>query len=189
MLGAAELCAVFQVASHKSTVDGENHLLPPAGYCPYDVAQDSVVCGLWAHTAGSSPCFQLLPPSPFPQGCSQPILLPVCWCALDCCDPGAELCTLLCWTSGGSHGPTSPACHGIPSLQRVNCTHRLLSAKLLRVHSNPLSMPPTEMWNSISPSTKLLFLIPWIFILTEICHVSMKKCICVICRDLIEANC
>ena len=42
ILGAPELNAVLQVGSHKSRVDGQNHLPQPAGHTSLDAAQDMV---------------------------------------------------------------------------------------------------------------------------------------------------
>ncbi|KAK4818029.1 hypothetical protein QYF61_004153 [Mycteria americana] len=42
MLGAAELNTILQVGSHESGVEGENHLLQPAGHASFDAAQDTV---------------------------------------------------------------------------------------------------------------------------------------------------
>lgn len=39
MLGKHKLCTIFQTGSHKSRVDGENHLFLPAGHTPLDAAQ------------------------------------------------------------------------------------------------------------------------------------------------------
>ena len=74
-----------------------------------------VVCymEIYMDTAGSCPAFHSpVPPSLSPQGCSQSVLHPACLCAWDCPDPGTGPCTWPCWTSWGSHGPTSQACSG-----------------------------------------------------------------------------
>ena len=42
MLGAPELNAILQVGSHKSRVEGENHLPQPAGHTSFHAAQDTV---------------------------------------------------------------------------------------------------------------------------------------------------
>ena len=54
MLGAPELDAVLQVGSHKSRVEGQNHLPRPAGHTSLDATQDTVdllgcKCTLLAH--------------------------------------------------------------------------------------------------------------------------------------------
>jgi len=70
--------------------------------------------GLWAHIAGwCQDSHQSALTSPSWQGCSQSIVCLACICAWDCLNPCAGPCTWPCWTSWGSHRPTSPACPGL----------------------------------------------------------------------------
>lgn len=96
MLGTSELCAVLQVGSHKSRVEGENPLPQPAGHAPLDAAQDSTGFLGWepALTAHGE-LFNNHHPKSFTQGCSQSLLHTSCQCVWDCPDPGAGPCTLL----------------------------------------------------------------------------------------------
>ena len=69
--------------------------------------------GLRGHIGGSCLAFHPpVSPSPSQQGCSQSLHPPACTDSRGCPDPDKGPCTWPCWTSQGSHGPTSWACPG-----------------------------------------------------------------------------
>ena len=79
--------------SHRSRVEGPNHLPRPAGHTAFDAAQDTVGFPGCKHTLLTHVQFFIhnVPPSPSSQGCS---LHPAaCTDTGDCPDPGAGPCT------------------------------------------------------------------------------------------------
>ena len=119
----------------------------------------------WAASAHSRLMSSFSPTStprlPSRQGCSQSPHRPVCIDTGGWPDPGAGPCAWPCWTSWGSHRPTSRACpgpsgwHPVPQVSTVPLS--LVSpANLPRVHSVLLSMLLMKVLNSTRPNTN-----PW----------------------------
>jgi len=113
MLGAPELDAVLQVGSQESRVKGQNHLPQPAGHASLDAAR--LWLAFWAASARGQPmlsCSSTSTPQVLLLRATWATLRPACTCVWDWHNPRAEPCTSPCWTSCGSHRPTSPACQG-----------------------------------------------------------------------------
>lgn len=101
-----------------SRAKGQNHFTRTAGHPSFEAAHNAA--GL-PEPVGLCPAFcpwEL--PNPSLQGCTQWVHLP---------SPGAAPCTLTCWTSWGSQGPSSQVCpgplDGIPFFSCINGTAQL----------------------------------------------------------------
>lgn len=101
-----------------SRAKGQNHFTRTAGHPSFEAAHNAA--GL-PEPVGLCPAFcpwEL--PNPSLQGCTQWVHLP---------SPGAAPCSLTCWTSWGSQGPSSQVCpgplDGIPFFSCINGTAQL----------------------------------------------------------------
>jgi len=109
------------------------------------------------HTLGSCSFSSARPPksSPWlPSRISSPSLY-----TLDCPDPSAKPCTLLCWTSLCSQGPAfqvykcPSGFHPFLLLYELHLFSLVSSANLLRVHTIPSPISLTKLLKNTSPET------------------------------------
>ncbi|KAK4821962.1 hypothetical protein QYF61_004966 [Mycteria americana] len=160
MLGAPELDAALQVGSHKSGVEGQNHLPRPAGHAPFDAGQDTVgflgcrrtLPGHVELLINQHPQVLLLRAALNPFSAQPVFVLGIAPTHVQ--DLALGLAELHEVHTGPPLKLVEIPLDGIPSLHCVNRTTQLgVVANLLRVHSIPLSVLPTKMLNSAGPNT------------------------------------
>jgi len=159
LLGAPELHAGLDVESHLSGVEGQNHLPQPAGHTSLDAAQETVGLLGSKYTppghvellVNHHPQVLLLRAALNPLSAQHVFVLAIAPTHVQ------DLALVLVELHEVHTGPPllsrSLWMASLPSSVSTTLHSLVLSANLLRAHSMPLTMLPTKMLNSTSPST------------------------------------